>query len=129
MCLHTEQSKPFTAGKDITCYKVVNPANMDGVFRSVFQEFAYSLGVKYVEKKFAKTVWSCTVHEGFHSYRTIDVARRHAFELSPYVVLIKCVIPKGSMYYESYTKEEYCSDTLIPVAWKPLWKCEWKTKP
>jgi hypothetical protein len=43
--------------------------------------------------------------------------------------MIKCVIPKGSMYYESYTKEEYCSDTLIPVAWKPLWKCEWKTKP
>ena len=126
MCLHTSQTKPFTAEKDITCYKVVNPANMDGMFRCEFRFFEYSLGVKYIEKEFSETVYSCTVHKGFHSYRTIAVAQFHAS--TPYV-LIKCVIPKGSRYYESYSGDQYCSDTLIPVAWKPLWKCEWKTKP
>lgn len=126
MCLHSNQSKPFTAEKDITCYKIVNPANMDGAFRSEFREFKYYLGDKYVEKDFPGTVYSCTVHKGFHSYRTIAVAQFHAS--TPYV-LIKCVIPKGSRYYESYTKEEYCSDTLIPVAWKPLRSGKWSTKP
>lgn len=125
MCLYTEQSKPLTAEKDITCYKVVNPANMDGVFRSMFQEFKYSLGVKYEEKDFPGTA-SCTVHKGFHSYRTIAVARFHA---AVSYVLIKCVIPKGSRYYESYSGDQYCSDTLIPVAWKPLRSGKWSEKP
>ena len=126
MCLHTSQTKPFTAEKDITCFKVVNPANMDGMFRCEFRFFEYSLGVKYIEKEFSETVYSCTVHKGFHSYRTIAVAQFHAS--TPYV-LIKCVIPKGSRYYESYSGDQYCSDTLIPVAWKPLRSGKWSTKP
>lgn len=125
MCLHTNQTKSLTAEKDITCYKVVNPANMDGVFRSEFREFKYSLGVKYEEKDFSGTAYSCTVHKGFHSYRTIAVARFHAS--TPYV-LIKCVIPKGSGYYESYSGDQYCSDTLIPVAWKPMQSGKWSTE-
>lgn len=126
MCLCTYQIAPSIARKDITCYKIVNPANMDGVFRSMFQEFKYSLGVKYVEKKFTGIVRSHVVHEGFHSYRTISVAQRYAS--APYV-LIKCVIPKGSGYYESCSGDQYCSDTLIPVAWKPLWNGKWSAKP
>lgn len=126
MCLHTNQTKPFTAEKDITCYKVVNPANMDGMFRCEFRFFEYSLGVKYVEKDFPGTAYSCTVHKGFHSYRTIAVAQFHAS--TPYV-LIKCVIPKGSRYYESYSGDQYCSDTLIPMAWKPLRSGKWSAKP
>lgn len=126
MCLCTNQIAPSVACKDITCYKVVNPANMDGVFRSAFQEFKYSLRVKYVEKKFTGIVRSHAVREGFHSYRTINVAQRYAS--APYV-LIKCVIPKGSRYYRSYSEEQYCSDTLIPVAWKPLWNGKWSEKP
>lgn len=122
MCLHTEQSKPLIAENDITCYKVVNAANMDGVFRSEFREFKYSLGVKYVEKDFPGTVYSCTVHKGFHSYRTLGVARHHAL---PQYVLLMCLIPKGSAYYESYTGDQYCSDSLKVVAWKPLWHGKW----
>lgn len=127
MCLCTTQVTPSVACKDIICYKVVNPANMDGVFRSMFQEFRYSLGVKYVEKKFTGIVRAHNVREGFHSYRTISVAQNHR-GYAPYV-LIKCVIPKGSRYYESYTGAEYCSDTLIPVAWKPLRSGKWSAKP
>lgn len=126
MCLHTEQLKPLTAEKDITCYKVVYAANTDGVFRSEFREFKYSLGVKYVEEKFDKAVQSCTVRKGFHSYRTLDVARHCAL---PQCVLLRCLIPKGSMYYESRAGDQYCSDALISVAWKPLWGGKWSTEP
>lgn len=126
MCLCTNQITPSVALKDITCYKVVNPANMDGMFRSMFQEFKYSLGVKYVEEKFTGIVRDHAVREGFHSYRTISAAQKYTS--APYV-LIKCVIPKGSRYYESRSGEQYCSDALIPMAWKPLRSGKWSEKP
>lgn len=127
MCLATNQTEPLVAKKDITCYKVVYPAKAgDGVFHSEFRNFEYSLGTRYAEKEFPGTVAVHAVHKGFHSYRTIEVARIR--ESAP-LVLLKCVIPKGSRYYESYTRDQYCSDTLIPVAWKPLWKGKWSAEP
>ena len=125
MCLPTNQTKPLVAEKDITCYKVVYPASKDGVFCSEFRNFKYSLGTRYAEKRFPETPVHSAVHEGFHSYRTIEAARIR--ESAP-LVLIRCVIPKGSRYYESYTGEQYCSDTLVTVAWKPLWKGKWSAE-
>ena len=72
---------------------------------------------------------------GFYSYastRALFYNFKH-YELSniqvkntvyKYVV-VKCVIPKGSRYYVSRDKHEYCSDQIILVGYKEQSKGKW----
>ena len=125
MCLKSLHQESVQADRDITCYKLVYPANMDNKFRSQFQEFPYELGRTYQETCFRKVNLSRHVYEGFHSYRTVREAVLHA---CPGIVLIKCVIPKGSLYYVSEYNDQYCSDTIRVVAWRGVWRGKWMEK-
>lgn len=125
MCLISSRHESVRAAGDITCYKLVYPANMDNKFRSQFQEFKYELGRTYQETYFRKVNITRHVYEGFHSYRTIKEAVSHA---CPGMVMIKCVIPKDSWYYVSEEGDQYCSDTIRVVAWRGVWRGKWMEK-
>lgn len=125
MCLISSYHEAVQADRDITCYKLVYPTSTDDKFRSQFQEFKYELGRAYQETYFRKVNLSRHVYEGFHSYRTIKEAAMHS---CPGVVMIKCVIPKGSWYYVSEDRDQYCSDKIIPVAWREVWRGKWREK-
>lgn len=56
-----------------------------------------------------KLVYFCDY--GFHSY---SKAAGHLFGMKD--VLIKCVIPKGTRYYESTNGTEYCAEELQVLA-------------
>ncbi len=125
MCLYSKTTDSQTADRDITCYKLVYPENMDHKFRSQFQEFPYELGRTYQEIYFRKVNLTRHVYEGFHSYRTIKEAVSHS---CLNMVMIKCVIPKGSRYYVSDDGDQYCSDKIRVVAWRGVWRGKWQEK-
>lgn len=125
MCLISSHHEAVRADRDIACYKLVYPENMDHKFRSQFQEFKYELGRTYQEDCFRRVNLTRHIYEGFHSYRTIREAVSHS---CPGMVLIKCVIPKGSLYYVSENRDQYCSDTIRVVAWRGVWRGKWQEK-
>ena len=125
MCLISSHSESVCADRDITCYKLVYPLNMDHKFRSEFREFQYELGRTYLEVCFMRENLTRRIYKGFHSYRTIDEAVSHA---RPDLVLLKCVIPKGSSYFVSEKNDQYCSSRIRPVAWRRLWNGKWQEK-
>lgn len=125
MCLRSSSCQASYADRDITCYKLVYPENMDHKFRSQFREFPYELGRTYHETRFEKVNPSYCIYRGYHSYRTIDETVSHA---RPGMVMIKCVIPEGSWYYVSENRDQYCSDKIKPVAWRGVWGGKWQEK-
>lgn len=126
MCLISSRHESACTDRDITCYKLVYPANMDDKFRSQFQEFPYELGRAYQEEYFREVNATRHVYEGFHSYRTVKEATMHS---CPGMVLIKCVIPKGSRYFVSEENDQYCSNKIRVVAWRGVWRGKWREKP
>ena len=125
MCLISSHHEAVRADRDIACYKLVYPENMDHKFRSQFQEFKYELGRTYQEDCFRRVNLTRHIYEGFHSYRTIKEAVSHS---CPGMVLIKCFIPEGSWHYVSEEGDQYCSDTIRVVAWRGVWRCKWQEK-
>lgn len=125
MCLISSCNEAVQADRDITCYKLVYPLNMDHQFRSQFQMFLYELGCTYQEVFFRKVNLTRHVYEGFHSFRTIEETVSHS---CLGMVMIKCVIPKGSWYYVSEDRGQYCSDKIRPVAWRGVWRGKWQEK-
>lgn len=139
MCLSTYQQTAYTAEKDITCYKVVSdlryskPCGNCGkpFFVSIFQSFVYKIGKHYNERHFRSkntiksSSRSYSVYYGFHSYRTLEIAR---FWCASCDVIIKCVIPKGARYFESSNTSEYCSNKIKVVAWRKGYEKRWHTE-
>jgi hypothetical protein len=140
MCLYTNQTKPLVAEKDITCYKVVYKHSEFSTLHSEIRGFEYELGHTYRIRtgRFGPSE-NGRVHEGFHSFDTLKHALAYGGKS---LVLMKCVIPKGSLYFEGKSmlnmylnKEEgrigkqYCSNQLRVIAWKPMWHGKWNTEP
>ena len=134
MCLNTYQQTESTAEKDITCYKVVHRPSVSvqpGLFISIFQDFIYKVGKHYNASHFhsRNTIKynsrSYSVYYGFHSYRTLEIARWWCASCD---VIIKCVIPKGARYFESANTDEYCSNKIKVVAWKKRSGKSWHTE-
>lgn len=135
MCLFPTTDKPKVAENDIVCYKVVQvPSNghkMHPLWH--FHSRIYELGKVYNEKRFdikkSKLLGLSAVTFGFHSYIRESHARYNMLRLenctTNKIIILKCVIPKGSLYYEGSSGEttsieEYCSNKIKPVAWCTL---------
>lgn len=127
MCLHTNQSKPFIAKEDITCYKIVNKIS-DTKVESDVMEFFYTLNklytipeLKLVKSKIIGSYFKkYIIAEGFHSYIQLSDAvidcKCELSLLSSTRIIVECIIPKGSKYflgYNDYRFECYCSDKII----------------
>ena len=126
MCLYTSMKYAKEAEEDIICYKVVERSadlNAFLYYKSIWYDFIYKIGSRYHERSFCMcNTESATLYEiryGFHSYATLE---RLAFEFSKgwypnnYVVL-KCVIPKGTLYFVSNDiHTEYCSQDIMVIS-------------
>ena len=125
MCLHTINPVVRVADCDIVCYKVVTSSNKKqpkpGRYKSIWYDFVYELNHTYTEKEFClgrdELIYDVFMREwlvniGFHSFTypngngPID---RGEFQ-------VKCIIPKGAVYYESKDGAERCSNKIRIIA-------------
>lgn len=155
MCLCTNNIKPKTAKRPVTCYKVVwkmpwnTPAVECGRFLSEYQQFPYSIGVEYSVDTLPKvnTGDYLRISEGFHSYaRLMDAGERcweyryakgtEEKEMSGFYgqVILRCEIPAGASYWEGNKclndkgYKEYCSDRIKVTGWRLWGETKWRTE-
>ena len=129
MCILINSDKCNIAEKDIVTYKVLFPTSNAGIFRSIIKYFKYIIGKTYTEPDMEKTLFKVTndryeTVRGFYSWKDLAYAshKLNIYNLSGgghRYVLVKCIIPKGSVYYESVDLNiaTLCSDTIKIVAY------------
>ena len=109
MCLILQYLKPKIADKDIVCYKIVKKSKVKGVYKSGVQRFEYTIrqlytnniDIKYINIYIKKYYNIFTIGVGmFHSYT--NYLSPKLIPSSDYITL-KCIIPKGSYYFEGYS--------------------------
>jgi len=97
------------ARKDIICYK-----NVYSDLMSQYQEFQYEYNIKYPKIKLFK-IENFTalfdIYEGYHSYIKYNYAEYLCIHNN--LIIIKCIIPKGSRYYMN--TYEYVSNQIILI--------------
>lgn len=118
MCLITTQSQPCVAKHDIVCYKTLTEDLVSPCY-----DHQYVLGEKI------KSVLDNShgmVTKGLHTFVTFERAYYEAkytkwqnqrnSKLGVYApIVVKCIIPQGSHYYNSQFGLEYASNQLIPL--------------
>lgn len=129
MCLITKQQNPKIANKDIVCYKY-----LDSNLKSPYTQFQYEFDKLYTTKIRKSNEWTCfgnldenfldenyphwserkysilkCLGRGFHSSKTIKRLQMEGIDTKK---IYKCIIPKGSEYYEDFT-QLFISDKLI----------------
>lgn len=118
MCLRTKQKEPKIAQEDITCYKVLEICNPEWevesgrkrkskktVFGSIYYpNFKWSIDKRYrsrlvIEPTHIENDYAVT--KAFHAYQTLEFAKSYykTVSVTP-CVIVRCIIPKGSKYYE-----------------------------
>ena len=121
MCLVTIQLEPKIADKDIICYKLVKRTKTKGAYKSSFQGFEYiirqlytnNLDIRFANKSIKRSFYKCfyIIEEGmFHSYASNLYP---ILSPLPWCALLKCIIPKGSLYLENLCY--YCSTAIKVV--------------
>lgn len=132
MCLITTKDIPEIAQEDIVCYKFyvlheVYPPYEGAVLLSPYQNSPAPAinkvtttlldDTKYTVMSLNNTIVSrCLVNLGFHSFKYLnDLVRETNFYPFSTIKIFKCIIPKGSKYYEGvYCKySSYCSESII----------------
>lgn len=128
MCfyIHSKHKTAKIAKKDIICYKILSKFNTrlyldnfiheKGIYFSSIKNYIYNFNEnkKYISniKVENANYWNnyneC-IHIGIHSYSSIKRCRSYPYSR---VVIVKCIIPKGSTYYYNPDKQEYVSDTI-----------------
>lgn len=119
MCFHLvmkdKNLRPLTAKKNIICYKVVYLFRGTKILSSI-RDYLYTLNKRNREIKlyafFSSYTGETTVDAGYHSYRSLGIARRTIAGCSMYKVA-ECVIPRGAKYYQRKRPGEYVSSTII----------------
>jgi hypothetical protein len=110
MCLYVNSSKKCKVAKrDIVCYKTMSavPYVHGVILFSYFQNFRYELGKEYrkpLDKRGLKKFRGLRSvhHEGYHSYtRAPGPDFDQGINIGKRTVLVKCIIPKGSLYHSN----------------------------
>lgn len=111
MCWTTEIGRPVShkARKDIICYKIVPTPNSEVVYSKIFH-FEYHFGKLYKTDlgNVIQHPYYYSIDEGFHSYKKLPILWRNMYITAKSGfyniyrhVIIECVIPIGSTYYEN----------------------------
>lgn len=129
MCLKTKKSKAFIADEDIECYKLVELKG-NGLYAPIQDDFFYGsiddiIGKKIIPNKFIDSyendlfstdiLGTYRIKYGIHTFSSLEVMRSRLYWYDKYginVIGYKCIIPKGSKYYEG-TNFDLCSDKII----------------
>lgn len=117
MCWVNIKLNKRIANKDITVYKIVIPK--ENGCTSLYKEFDYDFHKTYTELihiDYAHDVYY--INEGFHSYKSLEVAqyilafiRINRRECNGRI--IRCIIPKGAIYYINNYKEVVSNKIII----------------
>jgi len=125
MCLLSTTVKPKKAKEDIICYKFLMKGDC---LKSPWREFIWELNKEYTAERSKPRYSKKSITDGyFHTYKSHMEARVDAdyhqcsrfwygFPLN--VCIYKCIIPKGSVYFEGICNggfEGYASKKLIVV--------------
>ena len=137
MCLITTKNIPEIAQEDIVCYKFyvlhkvkddINLPSYDkdgylspyqGMPAPTINEVTNTLlgGAEYAEVFLnGITISMYLVNLGFHSFKCFnDLVEETHFHSASIIKIFKCIIPKGSKYYEGVYCEypSYCSESII----------------
>ena len=107
MCLKIKIfSRKKIAKEDIVCYKGLLDYEDDELF-TPFQEFSIKIGETYHSELKRTKFLSNEVDLGIHSLSNYESAKD---AIMYYHIIVKCIIPKGSKYYEgTWTNEKYKS--------------------
>ena len=132
MCFYAKCYTPGKATKDIICYKVVERIyTPQRGFRGPFYPFKYLPNIEYKAKDFRRDLYSPVIMPvtkgGFYTFKSIKSAEKLKDKLKRFclnshrLMIVECVIPKGSLYYASLRDNngygtEYCSNRLKIVA-------------
>lgn len=134
MCFNKEVSNYAhkIAEEDIVCYKIVHryPSWPKPRWKSFYRRFIYEQGELYEEKlsdDLLKILDGRPTLENFvyHSYSdlcALDVCEIHLSHVARQVVLVKCIIPKGSIYWFNSDKKQYASNAIKIVREEPFYK-------
>ena len=121
MCFHIHKNHrlPKTATRDITCYKVMLQKRNGKVF-SFVTDFEYVCDRKYETEMRVVTGTGYNygeIENGFHSFMYPWYKLRNKYVYARRVTgeatLVKCVIPKGSIYYKNPYDGEFVSNSII----------------
>lgn len=133
MILRDSDADKHIAEADIVVYKVVNKI-LDDKYESIFEKYIYEKDK--VNNGSINTRTAITegqpdirvVEEGFHSYKHLEDAEFDHFVRKvcgfQNAVVVKCIIPKGSTYYNGFQRigvgtgstivaDQYVSDKII----------------
>lgn len=129
MCLYLTKRDSIVAQEDIVCYKVLIVEKISAVgldfrydfrgpsfhteplkyrFFAPFTHYEYRLGMILsadenvtIQSNDCMTFFPYSISEGvFHTYKKLDDAKE-VLKHGTFVV-VKCIIPKGSIYYQGY---------------------------
>jgi hypothetical protein len=116
MCftVHEEHREAKTAKEDIKCWKVVTPANINGMCYSLHKNHPHHYGVLQTASFGFKLnrYRVITIEHGFHSFVQELRASVTASIISSWFV-VECTIPKGAQYYYNPNEMVYVSNELI----------------
>lgn len=118
------------AEDDIVCYKVmIRLPEEKPRWISLYQNFIYGQGELY-EKKFSdgllcsldRQPWlkGCVYHS-YSDLRGVEV-NEISWLYAQQAVLVKCIIPKGAIYWANVHKQQYASSAIKIVGEEPFCK-------
>ena len=131
MCLITTKNIPEIAQEDIVCYKfyvlhkVKDDINLPSYDKDGYLSPYQGMPAPTINKVtntlldrayLSKYTAVYMVGRGFHSFKYLDdLIEELDFWLSFDIKIFKCIIPKGTKYYEGrYTVDSsYCSESII----------------
>lgn len=139
MCMYTIQKQAVVTTKDLVCYKVVYHFEEPFALASEVYNFQYELGREYTAERFDVTPKSTvlgydtdfnlmsSVNHGFHSYMKYRDAV--CFRYNDRRVVMKCIIPKGSLVFLGTNGTDcYCSNKIRVIGYQHRGQRGWTTK-
>lgn len=119
------------AEEDIVCYKVMlrYESKRKPGWLSLYQHFIYEQGEVY-EEKFSEHLirifddlpqLRCNVYHSYSDLSGLDVIEIN-WCAHGQVVLVKCIIPKGAIYWVNKYKHQYASTAIKVVSEEPIYK-------
>lgn len=137
MCLKIDSNQSaIIAEKDIKCVKLLTSL-FNGGYKTPYTQSSVVFGTVMKERRFEHHVFGRTsaneVHLGFHTFKDRESAIRYCKSNFIFGVLVKAIIPKGTLFYEGEVNNSgikgYTSQSIIyikPFKWK--WLQRWAMK-
>ena len=122
MCLFPLHDRPKVAKKDIVCYKIVQKSSTKkNEMISMYQKFEYKLNVLYTSDLDIPIIDDnclvAVINKGIHAYEEKRALNNELIYIRAFIIdalPIKCIIPKGSLYYKG-ANDEIVSNQMILV--------------